>query len=296
MEATCQLCGSSDSQFAFIKNNYSHFQCSSCGSLYVHPTPTTSELLEFYRMDKGEHLSQSCWQDSHKHSWDLWKYTLKMAKDKAGLGNLLDIGCGTGEFLHFAQKLGWSNVEGIEVIPEIAEYATKLTGAKIYTSDFLETPLPLNSYSVITLWDVIEHLSNVPSVLNRIYSLLKPGGVVIIGTVNRDGVSIRLLKDKSLTIMPPEHLTFFTHKGMHQALRLQNFCDIMCWSSMIYLREWLRFLPQSKPSDNNIKEYATVRSHLTDSQLFLWLIRLANKLLRLTNLGDELVVVAQKNK
>ena len=296
MKATCQLCSSDHSRLAFVKNSYSLFECTDCGSVYVYPRPTATELIEFYRLNQEDRMSQSCWQGSHKHSWDLWKYTLKIAKNKAGLGKLLDIGCGTGEFLHFAQKLDWLDVEGIEVIPEIAEYASQLTGAKIYTSGFLETPLPVNSYSVITLWDVIEHLSDVPKVLNRVFALLKPGGVVIIGTVNRKGISMRFFKEKSLTVMPPEHLTFFTNKGMHQALKIQHFDDIMCWSSMIYLREWLRFLPQSQPSNKNIKEYANMRSHLTDSQLFLFLIRLTNRILRLTNLGDELVAVAQKNK
>lgn len=297
MKETCPLCSSNNFRLAFVKNGYSHLACSNCGSVYVYPRPTTAELIDFYRFSQGDHLSQSCWQESHKHSWDLWKNTLKIAQNRAGFGKLLDIGCGTGEFLHFAQKLGWSEVEGIEVIPKIAEYANQLTGATIYTSDFLEAPLQSNSYSVITLWDVIEHLSDIPNVLNRIFNLLKPGGAVILGTVNQDGISMRFFKEKSLTVMPPEHLTFFTHKGMRQALKSHQFSDIICWSSMIYLREWLRFLPESQPNEKkNIKEYANVRSQLTDSQQFLMLIRVVNQLLKLTNLGDELVSIAQKTR
>ncbi|MBE5228490.1 MAG: class I SAM-dependent methyltransferase [Microcystis aeruginosa PMC 728.11] len=297
MKAICQLCDSDRSRLAFVKNGYAHFACCDCGSLYVYPRPSSAELLEFYRLEQGNHLSQSCWQESHKHSWDLWKHTLQVARNKAGSGRLLDIGCGSGEFLRFAQKMGWSDVEGIEVIPEIADIAGQLTGAKIYTSDFLETPLAENSYAVITLWDVIEHLSNVPMVLERIFSLLKPGGIVIIGTVNQQGISMRFFKEKSLTVMPPEHLTFFTSKGMRQALKNQHFIGIMCWSCMIYLREWTRFL--SRTTSNNtgdIKDYANVRSTLTDSSLFLQLIRVTNVGLKITNLGDELVATAQKGK
>jgi hypothetical protein len=66
---------------------------------------------------------------------------------------------------------------------------------------------------------------------------------------------------------------------------------------MIYLREWTRFL--SRTTSNNtgdIKDYANVRSTLTDSSLFLQLIRVTNVGLKITNLGDELVATAQKGK
>jgi 2-polyprenyl-3-methyl-5-hydroxy-6-metoxy-1,4-benzoquinol methylase len=97
-----------------------------------------------------------------------------------GIG--LDLGCGTGQFLCFAQKQGWTKVEGVEVIPQIANYTQQLTQSPIYAEDFLQVQFPDNFYSVITLWDVIEHLSDIPTVLNRVFQLLKPGGVVILWT------------------------------------------------------------------------------------------------------------------
>ena len=298
MKTTCQLCLSGSSRLAFVKNGYSHFQCEKCGSLYVHPRPTSADLVEFYRNAQEDHLSQSCWGESHKHAWDLWKYTLNLARRYGGQGTLLDVGCGTGEFLYFARQQGWPKIEGVEVIPKIADYARQLTQSPIYAEEFLEARLQENFYSVISLWDVIEHLSDIPSVLKRIYQLLKPGGVIIIGTVNRDGISLKSLRDNSSTVMPPEHLTFFTQKGMKSVLQSENFSVIEQWSSLIYLREWLRFLPKSdSPSpESQMKDYTRVRSQLTESQTFLSLIRLANGLLRITNLGDELVAVAQKPK
>jgi SAM-dependent methyltransferase len=292
----CQLCGNTDSRLAFLKNNYPHYQCQHCGSLYVYPRPSAEELVEFYRNSQENHLSQSCWGESHKHTWDLWRHSLDIARRYVGYGYLLDIGCGTGEFLSFAKLQGWSNLEGVEVIPEVAEYAKKLTHAPIYIEDFLEVNLQENFYSVISLWDVIEHLSDISLVLERIYRLLKPGGVIIIGTVNRDGISLKSFQKNSLTIMPPEHLTFFSQKGMDIILNCCNFRLIEQWSSLIYLREWLRFIPKSRKSDSQaqMKEYTKVRSQLTESKAFLRFMRLANGMLRVFNLGDELVAVAQK--
>ncbi|MCG9892420.1 MAG: class I SAM-dependent methyltransferase [Thermosynechococcaceae cyanobacterium MS004] len=306
MEPICQLCACKSYHKVFTKKGYEHLQCDRCRSIYVFPRPSEAELIGFYQQD-GEHLSDTCWQDSHRHAWDLWKQTLKMAKRKSGTGKLLDIGCGTGEFMRFAQQEGWTDVQGIEVVPEIAAIATQKTGATVYATDFWNAPLKAGDYSVIAIWDVIEHLRDVSVTLSRIYDLLKPGGVLIIGTVNRDGFSIKMLRHHAQTFGPPEHLTFFTQRGAYLALATQNFSKIHQWSVFIYLQEWTRFLPkrektssiQAKDTHSELTETKPTETQptetkLTETPLFLSCMKLANVFLRLTNLGDELVIVAQK--
>jgi 2-polyprenyl-3-methyl-5-hydroxy-6-metoxy-1,4-benzoquinol methylase len=293
VQAPCQLCESQTAEKLFEKKGYAHLQCSRCGSVYVFPRPQADELVDFYNQELLDHLSQSCWQDSHKHAWGLWQRTLNVAQTKGRPGKLLDIGCGTGEFMRFAQQSGWQGVEGVEVIPKIADYARAATGATIHTTDFLNADLESGSYGVIALWDVIEHLSDVKASLRAIYRLLKPGGVVIIGTVNCQGFSIRALKHRAQTFSPPEHLTFFTQKGMRSALASQGFRILEQSSAFIYLQEWTRFLPRGN-ANADPQGGAKTRAKLTDSYTFLFFMEWLNGILWMSNLGDELVAIAQK--
>jgi 2-polyprenyl-3-methyl-5-hydroxy-6-metoxy-1,4-benzoquinol methylase len=296
MSAVCTLCECGKHQKAFTKHGYDHFQCNNCQSIYVFPRPSEAELIAFYQLAQTEHLSESCWQDSHKHAWPLWKQTLEIAYKKIGFGKLLDIGCGTGEFIQFAQNLGWQDTEGIEIVPEIAAIAHTKTDSIIHTQILGEAHLKYGKYSVITLWDVIEHLSDVKGNLKEIYNLLKPGGILILGTVNRHGFSIRSLKQNAMTFGPPEHLTFFTKKGTSFALSGQRMKVINQWSSLIYLQEWTRFLGSHKKQNQipSLESYTEFRSKLTSSTIFLFLVEFINIFLRLTNLGDELIAIAQK--
>ena len=203
---------------------------------------------------------------------------------------------GTGEFIQFAQNLGWQDTEGIEIVPEVAAIAHTQTGSTIHPQILGEAHLEYGKYSVITLWDVIEHLSDVKGNLKEIHKLLKPGGILILGTVNRHGFSIRSLKQNAMTFGPPEHLTFFTKKGTSLALNAQGMKVITQWSSLIYLQEWTRYLGRStKQSQNSsLESYSEFRSKLTNSSIFLFLVEFINIFLKLTNLGDELIAIAQK--
>jgi 2-polyprenyl-3-methyl-5-hydroxy-6-metoxy-1,4-benzoquinol methylase len=294
MSAVCTLCECKSHKKAFTKHGYEHFQCANCSSIYVFPRPSDAELIAFYQLEQTEHLSDSCWQDSHKHAWTLWKQTLEIAYKKVGFGRLLDIGCGTGEFIQFAQKLGWIDTEGIEIVPAIATIAHTKTGSTIHTQVLGSAKLDYEAYSVITLWDVIEHLSDIKGNLKEIYKLLKPGGILILGTVNRNGFSIRSLKQNAMTFGPPEHLTFFTQKGTSLALNAQGMKVVKQWSSLIYLQEWTRLLENNKKQNSSSESYTEFRSKLTDSSIFLFLVEFINIFLKLTNLGDELIAIAQK--
>lgn len=297
----CPLCLTKESKLAFVKFQYANFHCHFCHSLYVYPTPESTELEEFYKSPEGEQLSTVCWTesaDSHNHVWEVWQEALKYIEKMSGRGRLLDIGCGTGQFLEFARTQGWTDLTGIELVPEVANKARQISGAVIYTSDLIQASLPSESFSGIILWDVIEHLNNINLILAEVFRLLKPGGVVFIGTVHRHGFSMRLLGGNALTVNPPEHLTFFTRKGMNKVLQNAGFKVARQWSFSIYLREWIHFFSRFKikktQKNKTYKSETNYSYSLTKSKLFVVIMKIANAILRSANLGDEIVVLAQK--
>jgi SAM-dependent methyltransferase len=299
VSANCPLCASDDAVPAFEKNGYSLFECGECMSIFVYPRPSSEEIKTFYRRQGGDTMSSVCWSDapdSHRHSWGTWSRLLDFAEKLAGRGPLLDVGCGTGQFLDFARAQGWEPRFGVELSPEAARRARQLTGSNIVVADLTKNPMPQNYFAAVVLWDILEHVPNVRGLLSEIRGLLRPGGVALIGTVHRNGISMRLLKERALTVAPPEHLTFSTHTGLTRAAFGCGLSVSACWSSTLYLREWAPLIPRFGGTRRNQHcDYAAFRTRLSRSRAFGLVAASADAILKATRLGDELIAVARRS-
>lgn len=295
VSANCPLCDSRDAGPAFEKNGYSLFECGQCESIFVYPRPSSEEIKAFYRRQGEETMSSVCWSDtldSHRHSWATWERLLQIAEELTGKGPLLDLGCGTGQFLDFARSKGWEPRIGIELSPEIAGRARVLTKGTILVADLARIPLRRNYFAAIVLWDIIEHVPQVRDLLIAVHGLLRAGGVLLMGTVHWKGISFRLKKERALSVSPPEHLTFLTRKGLARALRDSGLELSSCWSNTVFLREWAHFLPGARNVSSKPATYAAFRTNLTRSRAFRVATTSANRILEATGLGDELAAVA----
>jgi SAM-dependent methyltransferase len=98
---------------------------------------------------------------------------------------LLDIGCGTGYFPDFMRKRGY-DVSGIELDNDTRELAIKNFDLEVYHPEDLLTKPVKNTYDVITLWHVLEHLHEADRYIRWINEALKENGVLIIALPNCD--------------------------------------------------------------------------------------------------------------
>jgi len=92
--------------------------------------------------------------------------------------SLLDIGCGQGGFLAVADEQGWK-VGGLEIDP-VSAAACRQRGFDVAVGSIFDTPLPRGPWSVITFWDVLDHLDDPARALEMAYQELIPGGVVVV--------------------------------------------------------------------------------------------------------------------
>lgn len=134
---------------------------------------------------------------------------------------MLDVACGPGHFIFFLGKEGYKNSRGIDVSKEQVELAVKFGIAGVETADFLEF-LPENpgKYDMITAFDIIEHLKKdeVVQFLDLVHASLKPGGSVLIGTMNASS----LLGARNVFI-DFTHETGFTPESLSQIMRVCGF-------------------------------------------------------------------------
>lgn len=97
--------------------------------------------------------------------------------------HLLDVGCSNGELVRTATRLGF-DAEGVEPAPAAARTAQE-AGLKVRQGLLEETAFPEQSFDAVTLFEVIEHLREPLSLLRECARVLRPGGVLLIGTGNR---------------------------------------------------------------------------------------------------------------
>jgi SAM-dependent methyltransferase len=139
---------------------------------------------------------------------------------------VLDVGAGTGEFLSYMQDEGYK-VVGLEPSSEISKRA-KIEGLKIHNTTIEAFGEDRNdSFDVVTLFHVLEHVPNPVEVVERAYSLLKPGGVLVVKVPNEFN-SLQVSARESLSlddwwIVPPVHINYFDYDSLRALIQSAGF-------------------------------------------------------------------------
>lgn len=108
-----------------------------------------------------------------------------------GAVRLLDIGCSSGALLRSAQRQGFV-VEGVEPAAQAAASA-KNAGLNVFHGYLHDARYPAASFDAATLMEVIEHLPDPRALLREVWRVLKPNGVVVVGTGNGASWTVQLV-------------------------------------------------------------------------------------------------------
>ena len=225
----CPVCRSGDFAFAFEAKDYSISgetfkvsECSKCSHRFTNPVPDQNEIGKYY--ESTDYISHSNTSKGivNKAYQFVRNYTLgskrKLIRNFSGKssGNLLDYGCGTGEFLNTMKTSGW-NVTGIEPGDSAREMAIKNYGLDVKRYEELQG-LDENRFDVITLWHVLEHVHELKPVIQKINRLLKPDGCIIVAVPNYKSTDAELYKKYWAAYDLPRHLYHFSPQSMNKLL------------------------------------------------------------------------------
>lgn len=139
-------------------------------------------------------------------------------KQNNTVGTLLDIGCGTGDFLVEAKKSGWATT-GYE--PN--EHAFAKAKAKGITLVKKLSELETHTFDVITLWHVLEHIPNLEEQIVELNRLLKPGGKLIVAVPNYKSYDAVYYKEYWAAFDVPRHLWHFSQSSIPRIFSLFDF-------------------------------------------------------------------------
>ena len=138
--------------------------------------------------------------------------------------HIIDVACGGGHFIYFLQKAGYKNTIGIDLSEEQIEQAQKMDIGNVETADLFEHLANYSDYfQLVVANDIIEHFTKeeIIQFLDMIYRSLKPGGNVIISTLNGSSLFGASLYHSDFT-----HETGFTPTSLRQVLSTCHFKDI----------------------------------------------------------------------
>lgn len=226
-EISCNLCGMSD--FRVMERDEAPFQvlkCLNCSLVFVYPFPQATHLRDHY-----DELYYRDWiyaQRSRRRK--MWAKRMEHLAKYRMKGRLLDVGCGDGAFLAAAREAGWE-VSGTETSPYACDFAGKLLGADIFCGELTEARYPDDHYDAVTLWHVLEHVTDPLGYLTEVHRILKPSGVLILAVPNvHDFVMqaaylfVKRRRLRLFSISDREiHLYHFSDRTLAAYLRKTNF-------------------------------------------------------------------------
>ncbi|MGG7666981.1 class I SAM-dependent methyltransferase [Dyadobacter sp. BHUBP1] len=197
-------------------------QCNSCYFLFTNPRPSEGSIGAYYESqdyishhDEAKDLMSKVYTSVRNHTIEQKvKLINSLVQPK---GTLLDIGCGTGNFLSAVKVDGWKTF-GTEPDSGARQVASKRVGATIFESIF-EADLGGRQYDIITMWHVLEHVHKLNETIDWLQKHLKPNGRILIAVPNPQSHDALKYGRFWAAYDVPRHLYHFTRATMKKLLQ-----------------------------------------------------------------------------
>src|SRR5450631_1474982 len=198
----CCYCGSTGYSLVVSGPNVPIIKCTSCGLMRLGwVSESVKNSTAFIDYAGGiERFRRQKTEKELAHSVDFLKISDRLEKYLPNKGRLLEIGCGMGTPLDGFRQKGWQ-VLGVEPDPWTSEQARSRLGLDVICAPFQEAGLVKETFDVILLLHVIEHLSDPFTALRQIASLIRPGGVLVLETPRYDTLMFHLLRGRERSVI-----------------------------------------------------------------------------------------------
>lgn len=225
----CPVCNSDDFNTIFSAKDYTVSgetfaiaACRNCSLRFTQDIPSSENIGKYYASEK--YISHSDTQSGfiNKVYHFIRKKTLsdkkELIKDNTGKqsGKILDVGCGTGAFLHVMKQGGWE-CTGIEPDESARNKAAALYGIRPLGAEELYR-LPEQTFDAITLWHVLEHVHELQRYVGRLRDLLSPAGKLFIAVPNYTSYDAEHFGQYWAAYDVPRHLYHFSPAAMKALL------------------------------------------------------------------------------
>ena len=195
-------------------------KCNSCGFKFTVNIEDESNIGVYYQSEKyisHSNTSKGLVNNAYHRVRKLMLGKKRRLVEKSTAlktGKILDVGTGTGFFLNEMKAKGWQ-ITGTEKSDEARSFAKNEFGLELLPTEALFT-LPENTYDVITLWHVLEHIHELNKNMDAFYRLLNPNGKLIIAVPNNESSDAIHYKNYWAAYDVPRHIWHFAPTQMEK--------------------------------------------------------------------------------
>ncbi len=197
----------SGESFALVK-------CANCNLIFTNPRPKPEELSKYYESkayishtDKANSLINLVYKIVRNFTL---RSKTKLIRKYSNVGTVLDLGCGTGDFLKACKNKGWTT-SGVELNETARRIAIEKTNSHIATN--LSDISKGEKFDIITAWHVLEHVSDLKETIKQLKKRLVKGGHLIIAVPNIDSLDAKKYKQTWAALDVPRHLYHFSRSS-----------------------------------------------------------------------------------
>lgn len=151
-------------------------------------------------------------------------YSKWIEKFHTGNGILLDIGCGDGSFMNYMKLLGWDlfateiNEGIIRNLSEDLKSRIVLVSGALDEANFRD-----DSFDVVALWNVFEHVADINNLLDTIKKILKKKGLLVLQVPNIESLEARVFRMNWAHLDLSRHVHHFSPRTLCSALTKKDF-------------------------------------------------------------------------
>jgi len=230
----CPVCNSTEihkvleaKDYTVSQDSFEIWHCKLCNFRFTQHIPNASNIGPYYQ--SANYVSHSDTQEGliHKIYHFVRTYTLKQ---KLGLikkalgkstGDLLDVGAGTGAFAKTMKDAGFT-VTGLEPDETARKNALDKNGLTLLSPENLYQ-FPANSFDVITMWHVLEHVHDLHGYLEKYHAILRQDGKLIIAVPNYTSYDAQVYQQYWAAYDVPRHLYHFSPESMATLAKKKGF-------------------------------------------------------------------------
>jgi 2-polyprenyl-3-methyl-5-hydroxy-6-metoxy-1,4-benzoquinol methylase len=225
--ATVPALHGTDLLFETTSKTFTLDSCSACRCLFLNPMPGEEEIAGFY---PKQYWWSAAKTDPLKKLESVYRRMalrghVAFISKAAGVGarqDLLDVGCGSASLLALMKQRGF-RVMGVDFSSEAAAVAKQENGVQVVVGSLEDAAFPASSFDIVTLFHVMEHVTNPRDVLREVGRILRPGGSIVLQVPNIDSWQFRIFGARWYGLDIPRHLIDYSSDALLRLLAEAGF-------------------------------------------------------------------------